>query len=633
MKDLLPFIIVGVTSGSLYGLAATGLVLTFRTSGVFNFAHGAIAAAAAYVFYDLRFSAHLPWPVALVLTVGLVAGVSGLLLERLARRLAATRPVMSIVATVGLLLAISGLITWHYGPLTLRFPPFLPTSGVEFSGVQIQYGQMIIIALGLTLSGALYVLLQKTEMGAAMRGVVDDPSLIALTGRRPSVVRATSWAIGSGFAALSGVLLAASLGRDVFLLTLLVVQAFGAAAIGQFKSLPMTYAGGLATGVLAAVATKVVSGSTSSVLNGLPTSVPFLILFAVLVLLPKGRLPAERSGRVRLPERTRAGGPIRAAGIVAVLVAAVVVPFVVGPRLPVFINALVFVVVFLSLGLLLWTSGQISLCHAVFVAIGATTFSHMTSGAGLPWGLALVLAGLAAAPVGALIAIPAVRLSGIYLGLATFGFGVLMQRVVFTMGVMFGGGTGSGTRAAPRQYYFVCLIVAVAAATLLVVVLRSRLGRVLRALADSPTALTVHGLSVNATRLLVFSMSAFLAGIGGALMISLAGQVRAQSFGPFESLTWLAVLALSGTAVLRSSVTAALVLAVLPSYAPAGFADYQVMLFGALAISAAVLSGFVVRGRSPRLADRLALSPLRDRLTGAMAAPPAPAAELAEVRA
>jgi ABC-type branched-subunit amino acid transport system permease subunit len=524
-------------------------------------------------------------------------------------------------------LAIQGLITWHYGPLTLPFPHFLPTSGIELAGVHIQYGQIITVLVGLGLSGGLFVLLQKTEIGAAMRGVVDDPALIALTGRRPSVVRATSWMIGSGFAALSGVLLASSLGRDVFLLTLLVVQAFGAAAIGRFKSLPMTYAGGVATGVLAAITTKVVSGSTSSVLNGLPTSVPFLVLFAVLVFIPKGRLPVQRSGRIRAAETTVVGTKLRVAGMLATLAAAVVVPFSVGPRLPVFINALIFLVIFLSLGLLLWTSGQLSLCHAVFVAIGATTFSHLTTGAGLPWGVALLLAGVAAMPVGALIAVPAVRLSGIYLALATFGFGVLMQRVVFTTGAMFGGGTGSGTRAAPRpdfpllggrtdrEFYFVCLVVALLAAAGLLGILRSRLGRVLRALADSPTALTVHGLSTNTTRLLVFSLSAFLAGVAGALTISLTGQVRAQSFGPFESLTWLAVLALSGTAVLRSPVTAALVLAVLPSYAPEGFTDYQTMLFGALAISAAVLGGMVVRGTSPRIIDRLSLSPLRERVS------------------
>lgn len=636
MKDLLPFLIVGVVSGSLYGLAGMGLVLTFRTSGIFNFAHGAVAAAAAYLFYDLRFSLNLPWPVAFLATVAVIAAVSGILLERLNRSLTDVRPVMTILATVGLLLAISGLITWHYGPSTLDYPGFLPTSGVQLAGVTVQYGQLLIVASGALLAGALYWFVQRTEIGAAMRGVVDDPSLIGLTGRRPSTVRILSWAIGSGFAALSGILLATTVGRDVFLLTLLVIQAFGAAAIGQFRSLPLTYTGGIVTGVSGAVMTKYVAASNNAALAGLPTAVPFLILFGVLILLPKGRLPSQRAARPRTRARRAVPPGLARLGTLATLVAAVMVPSMVGSRLPVFTNALVFVVIFLSLALLVWTSGQLSLCHAAFVAVGATSFSHLTTGAGLPWGVALVLAGLATIPIGALVALPAIRLSGIYLALATFGFGVLMQRVVYTSGVMFGGGSTSQTRTAARpsipgfggytdrEYYFVVLAVVLMLGVLLALVLRSRLGRVLRALADSPTALTVHGLATTNTRLLVFSLSAALAGIGGALTVPLFGSVRQTGFGPFESLTWVAVLALSGTALFRSSIVAALVLAVLPSYAPSNFGDYQTLLFGALAIAIAVLSGRAGfrPAVSARVADRLALSPMRDRIQDAMSSGP-----------
>jgi ABC-type branched-subunit amino acid transport system permease subunit len=309
----------------------------------------------------------------------------------------------------------------------------------------------------------------------------------------------------------------------------------------------------------------------------------------------------------------------------------------------VYTNGLVFVVIFLSLALLVWTSGQLSLCHAAFVAVGATTFSHLTAGAGVPWGVALVLAGLAVIPVGALVALPAVRLSGIYLALATFGFGVLMQRVAYTSGLMFGGGAGNQTRTAARphipgfggqsdrEFYFVVLAIVLVVGLLLAAILRSRLGRLLRGLSDSPTALAVHGLTTSNTRLLVFSLSAVLAGIGGALTVSMFGSVRQTGFGPFESLTWLAVLALSGTAVFRSSIVAALVLAVLPSYAPAGFGNYQTLLFGALAITMAVLSS----GRhfrpvvSERVADRLVFSPVRERVRIALAGVPEPEARSA----
>src|SRR5262249_36052740 len=162
---------------------------------------------------------------------------------------------------------------------TLPFPPFLPTSDVGVFGVQIQYGQIIVIITGVVLSGALYGFVQKTEPGAAMRGVVDDPSLLALTGRAPSRVRLWSWIIGSAFAALSGGLLAPSLGRDAFLLPLLVVQAFGAAAVGRFSSLPWTFGGGILLGVASSLMAKYVATSDSALLRGLPTSTPFLILF------------------------------------------------------------------------------------------------------------------------------------------------------------------------------------------------------------------------------------------------------------------------------------------------------------------------------------------------------------------
>src|SRR3954454_17674881 len=90
------------------------------------------------------------------------------------------------------------------------------------------------------------------------------------------------------------------------------------------------------------------------------------------------------------------------------------------------------------MALLVRTSGPTSLCHAWRSAVRASSFSHFAHGAGLPWGLALLLAGLVAAPVGALVAVPAIRLSGIYLALATFGFGVLPQQLVSRTRFMFG---------------------------------------------------------------------------------------------------------------------------------------------------------------------------------------------------
>ncbi|HET7722498.1 MAG TPA: hypothetical protein VFK43_21210, partial [Acidimicrobiales bacterium] len=356
----------------------------------------------------------------------------------------------------------------------------------------------------------LYAFFKFSKTGVAMRGVVDDPDLLDLAGTSPARVRTQAWIIGNCFAALSGILLAPQTGLDSILLTLLVVQAFGAAAVGRFTSLPLTYAGGLVIGVGGALATKYVVDVPT--LAGFPPSLPFMVLFLVLLLTPKGRF--VEAGRRRLVQE-RASLPPRLvwAGRVVTVAGLLLAPQVVGTRLPVYSNAVIFVLVFLSLRLLVSTSGQVSLCQAAFAAIGAAAFSHFADGAGLPWLAALLAAGLAAVPVGALVAVPAIRLSGLYLALATFGFGILVERMLFGTGLMFG---GKGSRAAPRPgdlfglslnsdkgFYYVALAVVLVISVGMFWLNRSRLGRLCQAMADSPTALAMHGANVRVTRVLV----------------------------------------------------------------------------------------------------------------------------------
>jgi branched-subunit amino acid ABC-type transport system permease component len=618
MSSLLPFIVVGVVAGSLYGLAALGLVLTFKTTGVFNFAHGAIAAASAFLFYQLHVKNGLPWPVALVVCVFGFGPVTGLLVERLGRRLADLRPELEVVATVGLLLFLQGFLQWHFGGQTLVFPEFLPHGGVTVSGVQIHVAQMIDVGVAAAGAAALYVLLRRSRTGLAMRAVVSDPTLLGLAATSPVRVRRLAWSIGCSFAALTGTLIAPSLGLDATLLTLLVVQAFGAASIGLFDNLPLTYAGGLLVGVVAALATKYVSHTRS--LIGLPASIPFIVLFGMLLLVPARRFRSTDRVRqlaavpVRLPRQATAG-----IGVIAAVLL-VLVPTMVGSRLPTYTNAVTFALVFASLALLLYLSGQISLCHAAFVAVGATTFSHLTHGLGVPWFLALVLAGLAAVPVGAFVAIPAIRLSGVYLALATFGFGILVQNIVFGTALMFG---GRGYRMAPRPsfahgdraFYFVVLAVAVAGCALAALVARGRLGRLLRALGDAPVALNTEGLSINTTKVIVFCISAGLAGLAGALFIAAPGEASGTAFGPFNSLTWLAVLAICGRRLIGSSWLAAALLVVIPVYLPTSFLSIEPMLFGAFAILAVVLSGVRVHVNVEEADDRRRRSAIRARTT------------------
>lgn len=621
MNQVLPFVVVGLASGSVFALAALGLVLTYRTSGIFNMAHGAVAAASAFSYYGLRSQLDLPawWSVALVLLV--VAPALGLLLELVSRGLGSASTTNKLVGTVGLLLGIQSLIVVIAGNGNRPFPEFLPQGTYRVAGVVVGEDQFITAGVALVAVVCLYVFLNRSRTGMAMRAVVESSDLVGLTGTSPASIRRTSWVIGSVFAAASGLLLAPSVGLDSLLLTLLVVQAFGAAAIGGFSSLPLTYVGGLGVGLIASFGSKYAAeyGGSMPWLQGLPPTVPFLVLFVVLCTMPKRRLQEVGAAVVRHSGSRPLGTPaLRRAGAVVAVALGLLGPQLAGTRLPVYTAALAYVAIFASLSLLVRTSGQISLAQMGFAAVGAATVSHLTQDAHLPWLLALLLAGLVAVPIGALIAIPAIRLSGLYLALATFGFGILLENIVYRTGLMF---NVNGTVTAPRpdflfisgtsrhHYYYVVLGVVAALLLGLVALERSRLGRLLRAMSDSPLALTTRGTNVNTTRVLVFCASAFVAGIGGALLACVNGTVNGATYPSFVSLVLLAVLTTAGTGSTSAPIVAAISFVIVPSYLPGGrVTDALPMLFGAVALLYAMApydtSGLVRRLRRVESAAR-----------------------------
>src|SRR5438067_10781129 len=126
MRAYLPFVIIGLTTGAVYALAALGLVLTYRTSGVFNFGHGAIGMFATYLFYSQR--QHLPTALAAALAILVLAPLMGVLIDRLLlRRLQGALPATYIAASLGLLVALQGIATGIYGAATRRIDPIFPT--------------------------------------------------------------------------------------------------------------------------------------------------------------------------------------------------------------------------------------------------------------------------------------------------------------------------------------------------------------------------------------------------------------------------------------------------------------------------------------------------------------------------
>lgn len=600
MNTFLPFVVSGIATGAIYGLAGTGLVLTYKTSGIFNFAHGAIAAAAAYVFYWLNVDHEIDWKVAFFLSVFVLGPVLGMVLEVVARHLAPQRTAMRIVGTIGMILLVQGLATIKYGTDPLRVPQYLPrgTETFELGGVIIGWDQVIITAVALSAVAGLYALFRFTRMGVAMRAVVDDPDLVGLHGTSARSVRRIAWMIGVTFAAASGVLVAPALGVESITLTFLVVAAIGAVAIGGFSSIPLTYLGGIAIGIVADVSKKYVLDVTW--LAGFPPSVPFIALIIVLLVLPKRKLQPPSLVERRPPLQWRAPAAVQVAMAVIVLTLLVLVPELVGNNLSYYMIALTTAISLLSLGLLVRTSGQVSLAHAAFAGIGAVSFAQFGENFDLPWVPALLLGSLVVVPVAALVAIPATRLAGLFLALATLAFGIFVERLLYPLSFMFGKTADGRTMPRPswagfsdQRFYYVILACFVVSSSAMVAIHRSRHGRMLRAMSDSPTAVSTLGLSTTTTRVIVFCISGFFAGMAGILygcIVNFAtyGDRQYQSF---NSLILLAILAIVPFGVPWYALFAA-ISAVIPAYFDGpDTTSWLNVLFGFFAIMVAVQGG------------------------------------------
>ena len=632
MQDFLPFIVIGLTAGSVYGLAGTGLVLTYKTSGVFNFAYGAIAAVAAYVFYWLHVQEGMSWQLAALLCLVVLGPVMGLLLELLTRMLSEVGTQYQIVGMIGLTLGIAGVLTlwgnsWSDPGQYVQFPDFLPTETFTVFDVNVGYNQLITMLIALVSAIGLYLFFRWSRLGVGMRAVVDNPDLVNISGTNPLRVRRWAWVIGTTFAAMSGLLLGPTIGLSVTLLILLVVQAFGAAAVGYFSNLPLTYVGGLLIGIAAALSTKYINDITW--LGGLPPSIPFIVLFVALLVTPR-RLLALRRSPPPPPPHASYRAPTRVNLLAAAVLVAVLlfIPDLVGVKLAAWTVALLYVILFLSLGLLVRTSGQVSLAQLGLAAVGAAAFGHLVSDHHVPWLPAVLLAGLIAVPIGAIIAIPAIRLSGVFLALATLGFGIMLEQMFYTQDIMFGP-TSAGVHAtrpsigqSDRGYYYVVLAAAVLCSIFVVALTRGRLGRLLRALSDSPLALDTQGTTINLTRLLVFCISAFLAGIFGALYGGFVGSINGTSFPAFNSLTILALVVLVLGGAPWYAITAAAAFQLIPAYVTAtDINTYLQILFGFAVI------GVGLQARHPASVP-VPLRRFLDRLGGrrpeALAAPAGP---------
>ena len=604
LQTFLTYLVLGATVAAVYAISATGLVVTYITSGVFNFAHGAVGMFLAFVYWELRVNQGWPTPLALLVTLGVCAPTIGVLLDVLVMRrlLRGASVATKLVVTLALLLAFQGLALAVWG-IELRTLPGLwgDRSVTVLGDLVITWDQMTTVLAAVGVAAGLRLLFKRTRLGVAMRAVVDSPELCAVKGLSPNRVTAASWALGSMLAGLAAILIAPGLNLEVNTLSLLVVSAYAAAVVGRMQSLPATFLGALLLGISQTLLVGYLPQDNELVRN-LKPALPFLLLFIALLLRPERRLP-ERAATHSEPD------PPALRVTILLGVAAVAAAWIASGRLSdyqllVGSKGLLFSCITLSLVLLTGLSGQVSLMQMSFVGIGAVVVGKL--GADTPWVLSLVLAAVVTGVVGCLVALPVLRLRGIYLALCTLAFAILMDGLVFGNSTVLGGGE---TLAVPRptilglsltseQAMFVLTAAAVALyANVFLAVRRSAFGRMLSALRDSPTASQMMGMNIVAVKLRVFGLSALLAGGAGALLGALQVRVGALDFLYFRSLTVLLVATIFGITSVSGALLGAAFFVLLPEVLRSlgsgggggltGSQALQPLIIGALAIAAA----------------------------------------------
>lgn len=275
MVDLLPFLISGLGVGAVYALSGVGLVVLYRSSGVLNFAFGALGAIGAYVAWSVL---DREWPQAVawgagILTATLLSLAYGRLL---APRLSHRDPTIRSIGTLGFALIVMGFTEWYWGEQPRRL--ILPTDSdaLEFGDVRLTFTRLLGLALAVAMMAAVGLLLSRTRIGLRMRALANDRDLSALLGVRVLKVDTVAWMLSGVFAGVCGLLLANIVRLQATLLTFLVIPAFAAAILGRLSSLPMTVAGGVAIGVLEALAITVPGFAPYR------TSVPFLIALVAI---------------------------------------------------------------------------------------------------------------------------------------------------------------------------------------------------------------------------------------------------------------------------------------------------------------------------------------------------------------
>jgi branched-chain amino acid transport system permease protein len=611
MGQLVNSLLGGVSYGCAYGLLAIGLVLGYKTSGVFNLAFGAVAYVVALLYGASR-DAHWPALLAFVLWVLVFAPAMGVVLERTLFSFVRNKPfALRLIPVVGLLIAIPPIAGYlRGGGRPTPYPVFFSPARVYFriGGYPINGGFLSTVVFSVVVLVVLSALLKYTLLGLRMRAVVESPRLLQLAGTDSDVVSAFSWAVSAGLAGLAGVLLAPILHSiDSFSMTALVVAATAGAAVGGLESLVLAFLGSLAIGIIQQLLAGYIPPA-NYLAHGLRPSLPFIVL--VLALMLNRRLFERGSSDplsvVDVPPpplehttRTARGNLTVRSAAVATLTLGVGLglSYLSGSVVEGLITSLAVSVVFLSYTVSAGIGGQISLCQVSFAGLGAFVAAQLAAHLNFPILLGCFVGAAVSGLAGVLIALPSTRLGGLPLSLATLAFALLADNLLFPASWMGNGVTGlqvprpeigSFNMNSPRSMFFLLVVVVIVVAWVVGRIRDGYLGATLRAVAASERGAESIGIDLRYARSLLFGVSGFIAGLGGGFYAMSQQYVSPTDFVYQLSLVYVVVALAFGVKTVDGAIIGALAYVmfsqVLPNTRANSFGPLEYIIFGVASI-------------------------------------------------
>lgn len=631
--------------GSVIAILALGVVLTYKASGTVNFAHAALGMYVAFAFYELRATGELVLPLlglpdrvaivdrptvftAMVTCLALAAALGALIYGLVFRPLRRAPALARVVASLGLLLYFIALIDLRFGArgaTALVIRNVLDATVVDFAGASVPLDRFLLLAVALVLTGVLWLAYRYTRFGLATRATAEHEEGAIQIGLSPDAYGVANWALASMLAALAIILAAPVVRLDPAGTSLLIVPAVAAALVARFNSFVVATAVGLAIGMAQSEILNLQADHAWLPEIGLQQGVPFLVILLTL-LVGGSRLPH----RGRPPTRSLPESPDpRWTGVGVLVVGGIAVSGLLvldgDWRLGIIISTITAVLA-LSVVVVTGFVGQISLAPYAFAGVAAFAMVRFANDAGFGFPFDALAGAAVATTVGVLVAIPAVRVRGLDLAIATLAAAVVIEELIFKWTWFTGGAAGSrvpppelfgidvgiaarGTDYPRAAFGIVCIVVLVVCTLAVVGLRRGATGRAWLAVRADERAAAAAGINVVGAKISAFGVSAFLAGIGGTLLAYERQILSPSSFAVLASLTLLAFTYLSGIAAPAGALLAGVlasggILTVALDRIDDGASRYQLATAGLALVAAAVLFPNGIVGSLARIRRR-----------------------------